>query len=131
MLPPRVLLIDDDPLYTRRAQASLQNCVDLRIETCSTRAIATARCWAPQVIVVDMFLADCDCFVLLEELRSRVESPARSVIYLSQGPGAETRFRRDEHGFLAVVHRDAGTDGLRDAVALAIDACGGRCCSAA
>lgn len=116
MHPARVLILDDDPLFTRRALLRASADVDIRV--CANRydALQTATAWEPDIIVLDLLLGGTDETALLDQLPDRAGTP-RSVVYLSRGTGAATHFVRDGSGSLfGVIQRDAGLDHLWDAV---------------
>jgi len=120
MLPARVLLIDDDPFLTRRARAIFDDDVDLQVVTSGIDALAAAESWRPDVVVLDLLLADGDPFALLDALGGRGRASSPRVICLSKGAGSATRFRTDDGQFLGILRRDAGAEGLREAVFAAL-----------
>jgi PleD family two-component response regulator len=127
MGPARVLLVDDDQLFIRRMQRALDGEIDLQVATTSRDALTTAAGWTPDVVVIDPFLGDADSFGLLDQLRASWSGSGVGVICLSKGAGAATRYQTADEGFFGMVLRDAGTDGVCDALrfALASDAAGG------
>lgn len=116
----RVLLVDDDPLYTRRAVRELGDSVDLQIVTNRSEALALTESWYPDVVVVDMLLRDADAFWLLDELRHRCRDAALGVVYLAKGPGSIQRFWAEGGAFLGVVKRESGIEILRSAISSAV-----------
>ena len=114
MQPARVLMVDDDVLYTRRTRLALGEMVELRVVQSRTEALAAADRWVPDLVVVDLFVGDSDAFRLLDGLRSRRPLSPLSVIYLTKGPGSSTRFQNDGRTFLGVIQRESGIDRLRD-----------------
>ena len=120
MLPARVLLIDDDPFLTRRARTIFDDDVDLQVVTNGIDALAAAEAWQPDVVVLDLLLADEDSFALLDALGGRGRAASPRVICLSKGAGSATRFRTDGGQFLGVLRRDSGAEGLRAAVIAAL-----------
>lgn len=116
---PRVLLIDDDLFYTRRAALSLVGVADLRVVGSRTAALKVTCAWKPDIVLLDMFLPDGDALLLPDELRLSAEGGDISVIYLAKGAGAATRFQSLGGKFLGVVHRDSGSAGLQRAIQLA------------
>jgi len=117
---PRILLIDDDRLYIRRAARSLLGIADLRIVSGRNTAIEATQVWHPDIVILGMFLSDGDAMHLPDELRSRTSIPELSAIYLVKGPGALTRFQTFNGCFLGVVQRDAGPLGLLQAIRSAL-----------
>lgn len=118
---PRVLLVDDDPLYVRRAMLALAGTADLRIAASREAALALITDWWPDVVVLDMFLRDGDAIRLPEELRARGRSRSLGVVYLTKGAGARTRFQSLGTNFLGVVERERGAEALRAALRAATD----------
>jgi DNA-binding NarL/FixJ family response regulator len=116
---PRVLLVDDDPLYPRRAAVALLGIAELRVVTSRSAAIATAVSWQPHIAILDMFLPDGDALHLPDELQRCTAVNELGVIYLAKGPGAATRFQSLDGRFFGVVHRDAGPTDLLRAIRLA------------
>lgn len=119
MSAARVLLVDDDPLFTRRAELALGTMVDVRVARTQRDALTTAESWRPDAVVVDVMLTDSDAFRLLEELRSRVGGQL-AVICLTKGPGSRTWLFDDGVAFFGVMRREAGIDTLQLAVARAV-----------
>jgi CheY-like chemotaxis protein len=122
MPPARVLLVDTDSFFTRRARRLLEDRVDLHVAGNRWEALSAARTWMPDVVVLDMLLNDGDSFLLVDELRKQTAEDRRqlAVIYLSRGPGSATRCQADAGGFLGVVTRDAGPDCLCSVVQMAL-----------
>jgi CheY-like chemotaxis protein len=116
----RVLLVDDDPLYVRRASRILGCHVDLQVAASRCAALDATADWQPDVIVLDMLLGDADAFRLIDELRARYRDAAPGVVYLAKGPGSIQRLQGDAGSFLGVVKRDAGIDALLVAILAAL-----------
>jgi DNA-binding response OmpR family regulator len=116
----RVLLVDDDQLFIRRMQRALDGHIDLQVATTSRDALSTAAGWTPDVVVIDPLLKDADSFGLLDRLRATWTGAGVGVICLSQGAGALTRYQLAGEGFFGMVMRDAGTEGVCDALRFAL-----------
>ena len=121
----RVLLVDDDQLFIRRMQRALDGEIDLQVATTGSDALTTAAGWTPDVVVIDALLDDGDSFGLLDQLRASWSGAEVGVICLSKGAGALTRFQPMGEGFFGMVMRDAGTDGVCDALRFALAGDGG------
>lgn len=119
MLPARVLMVDDDVLYTRRTRLALGETVELRVVQSRIEALAAADHWMPDLVVLDLFIGDSDAFRLFDELQSRRPLFPLSVIYLTKGPGSSTRFQNDGRTFLGVIQRESSIERLRDAIVAA------------
>src|SRR5687767_14204597 len=91
MSPMRVLLVDDDELFVRRAVEILGTTVDLRVVTRPEQALPESESWEPQLILLDMLPAHTDAFRLAEELRALLPGTLNGIIFLAKGPGARTR----------------------------------------
>lgn len=127
LLSARVLIVDDDALYVRRARAALKDSVDLQIVSSHDDAIAATADWAPDVVVVDSLLGNEAAFNLLDNLRERHVNSVPSVVYVARGAGAIHRMQSDSTSFLGVVKRESGTEGLLAAIRQAVAAVvGGR-----
>lgn len=122
MLPVRVLMVDDDVLYARRARLALDGTVELRVAQSRFEALAAVDRWSPELVILDLFFGDSDAFRLLDELRSTRPLLPLSVIYLAKGPGSSTSCQNDGDTFLGVIQRDAGIEELRHAVIAATSA---------
>jgi CheY-like chemotaxis protein len=120
MSTARVLLVDDDPLYVRRACRAFGDVVDLQVASNRDDALLATEGWFPDVVVVDMLLGDADAFRLLDELRMRCRNAALNVVYLAKGPGSIQRWQSDAGTFLGVVKRESGIEALREVVVTAI-----------
>ena len=123
MLPARVLMVDDDVLYTRRTRLALGEVVELRVVRTRSEALAIAECWVPDLVVLELFVGDSDAFRLLDELRNRQPLSPLSIIYLTKGPGSSTRFQNDGHTFLGMIQRESGIERLHDAIVAATRQC--------
>ena len=120
MGPARVLLVDDDLLFIRRVQRSLDGEIDLQVATTSVDALTTVAGWTPDVVVIDPLLGDADSLGLFDRLRSSWTGAGVGFICLSKGPGALTRYQPAADGFFGMVQRDSGPDGVRDALRYAL-----------
>jgi ActR/RegA family two-component response regulator len=126
MYPARVLLIDDDPYYARRARSffDVDNHIDLRVVTTATAASVAIEQWRPNIVILDLLLADSCSFALLDALRSRRRTSRIGVICLAGGAGSCEAYHHCTDGgqFLGVLRRDAGPEALLHAVAIAVSA---------
>lgn len=125
MAPARVLLVDDDQLFIRRLQRALDGEIDLQVATTSSDALTRAADWRPDVVVLDPLLDDADSFGLLDRLLASWCGAGVGVICLSKGAGAATRYQTVDDRFFGMVLRDAGTDGVCDALRFALAGDGG------
>jgi CheY-like chemotaxis protein len=116
MVSLRVLIVDDDPLYARRARKLLGSAYDLRIARSCAEALREVELASPDVVVLEMFPDNTDAFRLLDDLRARMAPGPVSVIFLSRGPGSATRYCTDHDTFFGVVSRDSGPEALCDAL---------------
>jgi DNA-binding NarL/FixJ family response regulator len=122
LLPARVLIVDDDPLYVGRARAALQDCVELQIVSSHDAALAATVNWAPDVVVLDSLMGDAPAFRLLDTMRERSDGGVPHVVYLAHGAGSIHRLQSDDSSFLGVIKRESGAAGLMSAVRCALAA---------
>jgi DNA-binding NarL/FixJ family response regulator len=126
MVPVRILLIDDDPFFARRAKTlfDLDSQIDLQVVTTVAEASDAIDFWQPDIVVLDLLLADRCSFALLDALSTRRRAARIGVICLADGAGSGKRYHHCTDGgqFLGVLRRDAGPEALREAVAVAIAA---------
>jgi DNA-binding NtrC family response regulator len=116
MLPERVLIVDDDMLYTRRAVMLLDSMFNVCVAETPADALRSVTLSSPDIVVLDMFPHGTDAFRLLDDLQARLSPGPVNVIFLAKGPGAATRYCTDHDTFFGVVSRDSGPEALRDAL---------------
>lgn len=119
-LPARVLIVDDDPFFVRRARIALDGVVELHIVSDEESALAAAEAWAPDVVMVDVMTGETGAFKLVDEMRERCRGNGPRVLYLAKGPGSADRYHASDGSFLGVIRRECSMDGLMCAVRSAL-----------
>jgi DNA-binding response OmpR family regulator len=126
MFTARVLLIDDDRFYARRARIvfDVDSHIDLRVVTTTAAASAAIEQWRPDIVILDLVPADSCSFVLLDTLRARRRASRIGIICLAEGAGSGEDYHHCTDGgqFLGVLRRDAGPEALWQAVTIAVAA---------
>lgn len=109
----RVLVVEDDPGLA----ASLRDAFEANdLRTCDSARSAGEACdgWAPDLVVLDVVLAEGDAFDVLAMFRDR--SPAPLVVAISGAATAAQAFRLSELGVGAFVAKPFTLDELRAAI---------------
>lgn len=119
-VPARVLIVDDDPFFVRRARAALEGTVELQIFSDRDAALAATEQWSPDVVMVDVMVGDTGAFGLLDEMRERCLGGVPRILYLAKGPGSIHRLQPGDGSFLGVIKRESSLDGLMQAVRCAL-----------
>ncbi len=95
---PLVLLVDDDPIFSRIATLGLSGHYRVELARDGNEAVARARALLPDVIIMDVFMPNRDGLDALRELQSRPETEAIPVILLSARPELPERIKPSELG---------------------------------
>ncbi len=95
---PLVLLVDDDPIFSRIATMGLSGHYRVELARDGNEAVARARSLQPDVIIMDVFMPNRDGLDALRELQSRPETENIPVILLSARPELPERIRPAELG---------------------------------
>lgn len=95
---PLVLLVDDDPIFSRIATMGLSGHYRVELARDGNEAVARARALQPDVIIMDVFMPNRDGLDALRELQSRPETENIPVILLSARPELPERIRPAELG---------------------------------
>ncbi len=95
---PLVLLVDDDPIFSRIATLGLSGHYRVELARDGNEAVERARTLQPDVIIMDVFMPNRDGLDALRELQSRPETEAIPVILLSSRPELPERIRPAELG---------------------------------
>ena len=85
MKKTRVLLIDDEPGFTRMLKLNLEQAgrFEVREENEGLRAFATAKEFQPDVILLDIIMPDCDGSQLAAEIQADPQLKGTPVIFLT------------------------------------------------
>jgi CheY-like chemotaxis protein len=78
----KILLIDDEESFTRVTQLTLQG-YDIRVENDSTRALASARDFKPDLILLDVMMPTLDGGDVAAQIRQDVELEKVPVVFLT------------------------------------------------
>lgn len=116
----RVLLIDDDPIFTERLRRALGADVNLNVVSVTDDVLDMCSDWAPDLIVLDVLLAPGDSFKVLDEICSRQTHAQTAVLCLSRGAGSTTRLQRFGGAVFGALKREIETDDLRSTIADAL-----------
>lgn len=89
----RVVVADDNGKFVRTVRAGVGEFVDLRVVSNGAALLELVGLWEPQVVVLDMLLADIDGFTLLDRLACPCTADARppAVLCVTSGRGAGIR----------------------------------------
>ncbi len=81
----RVLVIDDEPSFTRMMKLNLESTGDYIIETCneSRRAFEVAKAFNPHIILLDVVMPEADGGDVALSLRSRTATKNIPIIFVS------------------------------------------------
>ncbi|HEX3721718.1 MAG TPA: response regulator [Nitrolancea sp.] len=116
MTSARVLVVDDDSTFVRRASVSLGSLGDVESIASGDDLVRHVLNWAPDVIVLSLLLDDRDGFQLLDELFSLDLTPPPFVLCTTSGPASATRVAPCANWPVGTICRTAQLHQLRDAV---------------
>lgn len=116
----RVVLIDDDPLFTERLREAVGTTVCLNIVPATDDVLGVCSRWAPDLIVLDVLLTPGDPFKVLDEICSRQKDARPAVLCLSRGSGSTTRVQRFGGVVFGALQREIDIDQLRLIIADAL-----------
>jgi putative two-component system response regulator len=96
----KILIIDDEPVNVALLEEILVENEYTRFEsvTDSKQALATAKTFQPDLILLDLMMPPPDGFAILEALRSEVEETFLPVVILTADTNEESRRRSLEAG---------------------------------
>lgn len=95
---PLVLLVDDDPIFSRTAAMGLSGHFRVELARDGNQAVERARALLPDVIIMDVFMPNRDALDALRELRALPETANIPVILLSARSELLERIRPAELG---------------------------------
>lgn len=78
----KILLIDDEESFTRVTQLTLQE-YDVQVENDSTRALATARNFKPDLILLDVMMPNLDGGDIAARIREDADLKKVPVVFLT------------------------------------------------
>ncbi|MFT3707480.1 MAG: response regulator [Archangium sp.] len=95
---PLVLLVDDDPIFSRIATLGLSGHYRVELARDGHEAVSRAKALQPDVIIMDVFMPNRDGLDALRELQSKPETENIPVILLSARPELPERIKPAELG---------------------------------
>ncbi len=120
IVSPRVLVVDDDASFIRRATVSLYDVADVESVTSSDDLLRQVYRWLPDIVLLNMMLDDRDGFVLLEELlRLNLDHPP-FVFCTTSGPLSINRLSNCPGWPVGTLSRTARLEQLRTTVESAL-----------
>ncbi len=118
----RVLVVDDDVSFIRRATVSLGAVADVESVTSGEDLLGSVYRWLPDVVVLNMLLDDRDGFVLLEQLLELDLEHPPFVLCTTSGPSSRTRLLNSPGWPVGTISRTERLEQLRITVESAIAA---------
>ncbi|MGA7671459.1 MAG: response regulator [Nitrolancea sp.] len=116
LVAARVLVVDDDASFVRRATVSLGTLADVECVTTGEELLHCVYRQLPDIVLLDMMLADRDGFLMLEELlRLNLEKPP-FVICTTSGPLSINRLSTSPDWPVGTIARSSRMDQLRSVV---------------
>jgi two-component system, OmpR family, response regulator len=94
----KILLVDDEPAFTRVIRNYLQESgrFYVRMENTSTKALATAREFKPDLILLDVIMPDMDGGEIAAQLRNDPRLNQTPIIFLTAAVSKEDVTRQGE-----------------------------------
>lgn len=121
-LNARVLVVDDDASFIRRATVSLGSLARVESVTSGEDLLRRVYVWLPDIILLNPLLADSDGFHLLEELLDLDLDRPPFVFCTTSGPASTTRLSTCPGWPVGTISRSARLELLRDTVEWALAA---------
>lgn len=116
----RVLVVDDDVSFIRRAMVSLGDLASVESVASGAELLRCVYRWLPDVVLLNMLLGDRDGFLLLEELLElNLEHPP-FVFCTTSGPSSVTRLPGSSSWPVGTISRSARLEQLRNTIELAL-----------
>lgn len=112
----RVLLVDDDLVFTERAREALEPFTSLRVVRTGNAALRTVPLWKPNVILFDLLMDDIDGFAFLEVIARSIAGRPPFILCTTDGRGADTRVRPLPDWHVGTLVRSAPIHQVRAAV---------------
>ncbi len=116
----RVLLIDDDPVFSERLREALGTDINLNIVSITDDVLRMCADLAPDLILLDVHLAPGDPFAILDEISIRQKDAQTAVLCLSRGAGLTTRLQSFGGTVFGALKREINADDLRSTIAHAL-----------
>jgi two-component system, OmpR family, response regulator len=108
----RVLLIDDEPSFTRMLKLNLERRgFDVRTENNGANAHAVARAFRPDLIFLDVIMPEVDGGEVASQIRSDADLRAVPIVFLTAGVSKEAaRVRKNVIGGEIYLAKPASVD---------------------
>jgi DNA-binding NarL/FixJ family response regulator len=122
-MKPRILVVDDDPLYTEAATAILAEDGRVEVVGCAgngREAVECALVLQPDVVLMDIQMPLLDGIEATRCLRRVL--PAVRIVLVSSSTSTSERRRAREAGAFAAIGKGLGTDALVEAALTAAGA---------
>ncbi len=120
----RVLVVDDDVSFIRRATVSLAPFADVESVASSEDLLLQVYQWLPDIVLLNMLLDDRDGFAVLEELLQLDLDHPPFVFCTTSGPASMTRQPTGADWPVGTIPRTVRLEQLRDTVESALAARG-------
>lgn len=109
----RVLTVDDDPTVREMLELLLQlEGFDVRVAGGGAQAIADARSWIPDIILLDVMMPDADGFTVAHELKQDAATARIPLMFVSAKAGPEDVLSGWQHGAESYITKPFDTDDL-------------------
>jgi DNA-binding NarL/FixJ family response regulator len=122
-MKPRILVVDDDPLYTEAAVAILGHDGRVEVVGCASdgrEAVERALVLQPDVVLMDIQMPLLDGIEATRRLRRVL--PSVRIVLVSSSTSTVDRRRAREAGAFAAIAKGLGTDALVEAALAAAEA---------
>lgn len=116
----RVLVVDDDASFVRRATVSLGTVANVESVTSGEELVGRVSRSVPDIILLSLLLDDSDGFNLLEELLELDLDRPPFVFCTTSGPASTTRLPTCRDWPVGTISRTARLELLRDTVECAL-----------
>ncbi len=118
----RVLVVDDDAVFIRRAMVSLGQAADVKSVASGEDLLRRVYNWLPDVVLLNMLLDDRDGFQMLEEILD-VELDHRPFVFCTtSGPSSINRLSDRPDWPVGTISRSTRLEQLRDTINSALAA---------
>ena len=117
----RVLVVDDDAAFIRRATVSLGVLADVECVTSGEELLRRVYRQLPDIVLLNMLLADRDGFLMLEELLTLDLDKPPFVFCTTSGPLSINRLSTSPDWPVGTISRTSRLEQLRNVVKTALD----------
>lgn len=118
----RVLVVDDDASFIRRATVSLGAVANVESVGSREELLRRVYRWLPDIVMLNLLLDDDDGFLLLEQLLALDLEHPPFVLCTTSGPSSITRLLNSPGWPVGTISRTARLEQLRDTVESALAA---------